>query len=137
MSASRVRPSFPALDILIVDDNAGMRTLLERVLGAAGAHVRSAPNGEAALAQYAQRPAHLVLLDHTMPGMSGAELAGHLRAKDDDLRIVMLSGHEDAHYLSAARAAGVDDVMIKPVSPRTLLERIEALMGAPSERKQA
>ena len=72
-----------------------------------------------------------------MPGMSGADLALQLRAKDSDLRIIMLSGHEDARHLAAAGGAGIDEVMIKPVSPRALIERIEELINGPRELKHA
>ena len=129
------QPLIAALDILIVDDNASMRALLTRVLSAAGASdIRTACDGREALEQLAARPARLILLDQSMPGMSGLELAQHVRANAEapgaTARIVMLSGHADAAHLAAARAAGADEVLVKPVSPRVLLERIAAVFAA-------
>jgi two-component system chemotaxis response regulator CheY len=121
------------LPILIVDDHEAMRTLLCTVLERAGAgDVRVAASGEEALALLAEAPAGLVLADQTMPGMDGVALVAHLRADErmHGARIVMISGKNDAAHREEAAQAGVDAVLVKPVSPRALLETLERVLGA-------
>ena len=120
------------LDVLIVDDHEGMRVLLTRVLVRVGVQrVRQAANGAGALAALNQRPASLVLADRNMPGMSGLAFVAAVRA-DAALahaRIIMISGDVSPEHREAARAAGADAVLEKPISPRDLLSAIEALFA--------
>lgn len=120
------------LDVLIVDDHEAMRTLIARVLTRAGvARVRSAANGADALAALRERPASLVLADQNMPGMDGLAFISAVRAdpKHGAPKIAMVSGQASAEHAEAARAAGADAVLVKPVSPRALLEAINALFA--------
>ncbi|MGD9981298.1 MAG: response regulator [Hyphomonadaceae bacterium] len=120
------------LDVLIVDDHEAMRALLSRVLTKAGvARVRTAADGDEALARLAERPATLILADQNMPGMDGLRFVAAVRA-DASLgapRIIMVSGHAGAAHAEAARTAGADAVLVKPVAPRDLLAAIEALFA--------
>lgn len=120
------------LDVLIVDDHDAIRTLLSRVLTKAGAaHVRAAASGFDGLAQLAERPAQLILVDQNMPGMDGLAFVKTVRA-DPALagaRILMISGYSDAQQRAAAHAAGADAVLMKPVSPRDLLAAINTLFA--------
>ena len=117
---------------MIVDDHEAMRTLISRVLARAGVEsVRTAANGVAALQALRERPARLVLADQNMPGMDGLAFIRALRA-DNALgspRIVMVSGQTGAEHADAARAAGADAVLAKPVSPRDLLAAINDLFA--------
>ena len=120
------------LDVLIVDDHEAMRVMLARVLARAGVTaIRSASSGLEALALLAARPASLVLADQRMPGMDGTAFIGAVRADAalTSARIIMISGATSAEHADAARAAGADAVLVKPVSPRALLEAIEGVMG--------
>lgn len=123
-------PAIATLEVLIVDDHAGMRALLGTVLKRAGAElVREASGGAEALALLAERPAALILVDHTMPGMDGATFTREARANGSEARIVMITGHADPRYAEAAKAAGADSLLVKPVSPRALIGAIEALFA--------
>jgi PleD family two-component response regulator len=120
-------------DILIVDDNRPMRTLLNSYLTARGAtRLREAQSGPAAMAMMQTRPAELLLLDHSMPGMSGLELARAVRGSSDvriaRTRIVMISGHGDAKLVSDARDTGIDEFLVKPVTMNDLMRRLESAM---------
>jgi CheY-like chemotaxis protein len=120
------------LDVLIVDDHEAMRTLISRVLVRAGVkRVRAAANGAEALETLRERPAALVLADQNMPGMDGLAFIRALRA-DQALgapRIIMVSGQTSAEHADAARAAGADAMLVKPVSPRDLLQAINDLFA--------
>lgn len=119
------------LDILIVDDHEAMRTLLRTVLQRAGAQkIREASNGAAAIAMLATQPAALLLVDQSMPGMDGTTLVSQARAAGSTARIVMITGHADGRHTAAATAAGVDALLVKPVTPRALIETLERVLSA-------
>lgn len=120
------------LDILVVDDHEAMRTLLLRVLNRAGVpRLRAAESGAQALAMLAERPANLILADQTMPGMDGAAFIRAVRAEPAfaAARVIMVTGRTEAAQAAAARQAGADAVLIKPVTPRALLETIDAVFA--------
>ena len=117
------------LSVLIVDDHAQFRTLMRAVFERAGAEVREAMNGEAAIAAFEGAPADVVLMDQSMPGISGVALAAALRARSSAVRLILASGHKSHALASEAREAGADAVLVKPISPRALMETVNALMA--------
>jgi two-component system chemotaxis response regulator CheY len=120
------------LDVLIVDDHEAMRALLARVFGKLGVRtIRSAESGAAALTALSERPASLILADRNMPVMDGLSLVQQVRANPafGVPRIIMISGNASSEHAEAARAAGADAVLIKPVSVRDLIAAIEALFA--------
>lgn len=127
------RAALATIDVMIVDDNLAMRSLLRSVLRAAGlSQVRDASDGYEALDLLALRPADLVLLDYAMPGLNGLDVVQKLRNHPDPRvsrgRIVMISGYGDRRHVAAARDAGVDEFLVKPITTRALLQRIEAAL---------
>jgi len=119
------------LDVLIVDDHEAMRVMLTRVLVRAGVRsVRAAASGAEALLKMAEQAPHLVLADQRMPGMDGLAFIRAARAEETlrGVQIVMISGASGGEHKEAAHAAGADAVLVKPVSPRALLETIETVM---------
>lgn len=122
-----------ALDVLIVDDHEPMRAMLRKVLERAGvASVRDAASGKAALELLQERSAQLILVDQTMPEMDGLTLVDRVRADPSyaGARVIMLTGRADAPHAEAARNAGVDAVLVKPVAPSELLAAIERVLSA-------
>jgi two-component system, chemotaxis family, chemotaxis protein CheY len=119
-----------ALSVLIVDDHEAMRALLRKVLERAGvSDVRDAENGNAGLGLLVERGADLILVDQTMPHMDGVTFVEHARAAGSTARIVMITGRGDARTSDAARAAGADALLVKPVSPSDLVAAIEKLFA--------
>lgn len=120
-----------ALSVLIVDDHEAMRALLRKVLERAEVtDVRDASGGDAGLAALTERGADLVLIDQTMPGMDGVTFVERARAAGSVARILMITGRSDTRTAEAARTAGADGVLMKPVSPRDLIAAIEKLFAA-------
>jgi len=120
------------LDVLIVDDHEAMRSLLVRVLERAGVtRVRAAADGFEALALLTARPADLILADQAMPGMDGISFVVAVRgnAMFGEPRVIMLSGNTNAEHAAAARAAGADTILVKPVAPGELLDAINSLFA--------
>ena len=128
-----------SLKVLIVDDNATNREILEAyVASVAGVEHASVGSGAEALqamhtAARDGEPFELVLLDGQMPGMDGIELAQAIQLAPSlrDTRLVMLTSTTDRRQ--AAREAGIDVYLQKPVRRERLLEAIAETLGAAPE----
>ena len=115
--------------VLVVDDHAVVREGLRHVLSASEgfAVVGEAGTGADALAlAQAQRP-DVVLLDLTMPGMSGLAVAAELRRRVPDARILVLSMHEQDEYVLAAVRGGAHGYVLKDTGPAELRAAIRAV----------
>ena len=127
---------FDRLRILIVDDNPHMRKLICVVLQAFGVvHILESANGEDALSKLRTNPCDIVLLDWVMPGMSGLNLARCIRDTEKSpnpfLPIIILSGHTAIEHVRAARDAGINEFLAKPISAKTLLSRLQSIIEYP------
>jgi CheY-like chemotaxis protein len=117
--------------ILVADDNAFMRNLLERLFRQAGYHVESASDGEELIRKaLAQRPA-LVLTDLEMPLVDGSEAIRQLRSDARTAGVPMLLFSARADGAPLARAAGADEFIAKPFTNKDLLSRITAHLVNP------
>lgn len=103
-------------EILVVDDEEYVRELLQDVLQAEGFRVVLARDGLEALDLYERKQIAGVLTDVGLPGMSGWELSRHLRERDPDLPIAIITGWGDSVGSEEQRAAGVEWVVTKPFS---------------------
>src|SRR5262245_59275043 len=127
-------PTGPAT-VHVVDDDAGMRKALGRILEAAGYVVRTyASAGDFLLADKADGPACLVL-DVRMPGPSGLELQQSLARQEGSLPVVFLSGHGDIPMTVRALKAGAVDFLTKPVEGKALLAAIETALAQDAARR--
>ena len=124
-------PDLRGRRVLVVDDNHTAATVLSDMLHAMGFDVEQAYSGLEALDRLResmgqQRPFGLLLLDWHMPGMDGVELAGHIRAlglpQVPQMLMVTAYGREDV--MRAARAQGIETVLIKPVNASVLLDTL-------------
>jgi two-component system nitrogen regulation response regulator NtrX len=114
--------------ILVVDDEAGVRTSLSGILADEGYHVEVVGSGEDALSALAARRFDLVLLDVWLPGADGLETLERARVADPDLPVVMISGHGTIETAVRAVRLGARDFVEKPLSlEKTLLAVRNAL----------
>jgi two-component system response regulator MprA len=125
----------PDATILVVDDDAPIRRMLERTLGSEGYQVESSPDGGAALAAVQRQAPDLVVLDVSMPGLDGLAVSRSLRAKGLGLPILLLTARDAIPDRVAGLDAGADDYLVKPFAPEELLARVRALLrrGEPEE----
>jgi CheY-like chemotaxis protein len=116
--------------ILIVDDYADAREVLAIMLRAEGFDVITAETGPEALRTAVGSVPHLIVMDLKLPGMSGVEVAGALRAREDTARIPLMAvtGCSEEKELEVARAAGFQTVLVKPCMPSRLIEEIRRLL---------
>jgi len=128
----------PARKILIVDDDAGSRALLAKMLTAAGYTCREMDNATDALKLVHQEPTAVLLLDFKMPGMDGAEAVRRLRADPNpsiaQVPVIMLTGYGESEV--TCLQAGADDFVVKPIKIEVLRARIEAQSRLHSLRLQ-
>ena len=116
-----------AARILVVDDDPGMRTLLEAYLGDSGFTVETAANGVAMWLVLDRGMPDAIVLDLMMPGEDGLSLARRLRSQSN-VPILMLSARGEEIDRVVGLEMGADDYLAKPFSPRELLARLRALL---------
>jgi two-component system phosphate regulon response regulator PhoB len=116
--------------ILLVEDDPDIRHLVGYKLARAGLDVIEAADGVSALDAARRHPPDLVILDVRMPRMSGLEVCRALRAGplNPEVPIIMLTARARPQDLEQAFAAGATDYVVKPFSPRVLLERVESAL---------
>jgi DNA-binding response OmpR family regulator len=113
--------------ILVVDDKASMRLLLEEYLREQGFSVQTAANGREALYTARHFPPDLVLLDIMMPQMDGYEFLRQFR-REKKTPVIILTALEEEKDAVLGLDLGADDYVIKPFRMRELLSRIRAVL---------
>jgi len=127
-------PLLKGIRVLVVDDNDAAREILLTMLKFFRIEASAAANGGEALGMLKNASGQtfdLVLLDWRMPGMNGDELARRIRA-DASLqkpKILMMTAYGRAEVIKLAEQAGVDGLLLKPVSPSTLLDTMLSALG--------
>jgi CheY-like chemotaxis protein len=121
----------PKLRVLIVDDNADAVETLAMLLDLWGHDVRSAADGPKALETAAAHRPDVVLLDISLPGMNGYEVAERLRARPELAQTVLvaMTGYGQAEDKSQTRRAGFTLHLVKPVEP-DVLQKLLSDLGA-------
>src|SRR5213595_2626929 len=114
--------------ILVVDDDAPIRRMLDRTLTAEGYEVETAADGGGALAAVERSAPDLVVLDVAMDGLDGLAVCRRLRAKGLALPVLLLTARDGVPDRVAGLDAGADDYLVKPFATDELLARVRALL---------
>jgi two-component system KDP operon response regulator KdpE len=115
------------LKILVVDDEPPIRKLLRMGLSSQGYEILEAPNGKSSLELLAKDP-DLIILDLGLPDVQGLELLRMIRARNEDVPIVVLSSRGDEAGKVEALDLGADDYVTKPFGMEELLARMRAAL---------
>jgi DNA-binding response OmpR family regulator len=116
--------------VLVADDDADIRDLVEFKLTRAGYAVESVADGLSAWASFEHDPPQLVVLDVMMPGLSGMEVLRRIRlSATASVPVLLLSAKSRDSDVDNGFAVGADDYIIKPFSPRELLDRVDAMLA--------
>jgi two-component system response regulator MprA len=121
-------PDTVSVEILIVDDEPAVVDALDRALVQEGYAVTSARDGRSALDEVAKAHPDAVILDVSMPQMSGIEVCRRLRAGGDRTPVLMLTARDQVTDRVAGLDAGADDYLPKPFALEELLARLRALL---------
>ncbi|MEN9937172.1 MAG: hypothetical protein RLZZ387_3751 [Chloroflexota bacterium] len=113
--------------VLVVEDEASIRTVARAYLEQSGFRVLLAETGPAGLELARREHPELVVLDLNLPGMDGMEVAARLRAESDVFILMLTARTEEADRVAGLRI-GADDYLTKPFSPRELAARVEAIL---------
>jgi DNA-binding response OmpR family regulator len=128
--------------VLVIDDDARLRELLERFLSQNQFKVSSLPSAKDLDKKLERDPPHLIVLDWMMPGEDGLKTCSRLRASGDITPIILLTAKSETDDRVLGLESGADDYVTKPFQPQELVARIHAVLrrtrvqnlaGAPDE----
>lgn len=139
-----MRPNQPT-QILVVDDDPDLRDLLREYLTQQGFAVSVLHDGDGLQARLERERPALIVLDLMMPKVDGLTALRKLRARNDDIPVILLTARSDEIDRIVGLEIGADDYLGKPFSPRELLARINAVLrrklarpaAAPEDRDSA
>lgn len=128
--------AFDNLHVLLVDDNANMRAIASTILKSAGIrNVHEVHDGAAGLQTLRDRPIDLAIVDFNMFPLDGVEFTRLVRNSRDSvnpyLPIIMMTGHSELARVQEARDAGVNEFVVKPITARAMLARLQAVIFHP------
>jgi len=117
--------------ILIVDDEEGVRFVASKVLEKAGFTVMMAEDGRAAVEMFRTHVGEIraVLLDMTMPNMSGEEVFRAIRTIQPEVRVVLSSGYNEQETVSLFQGKGLAGFIQKPYQPMKLIEKVREILA--------
>ena len=127
---------FDRLRVLLVDDNAHMRSIISAILKGLGCHdIREAADGTDALRILKEWPADLAIVDYRMEPMDGLAFTQIVRKDTASpniyLPIIMVTGYTDLNRVIGAREAGVTEICVKPITAEAIISRMEAVIFKP------
>jgi CheY-like chemotaxis protein len=122
--------------VLVIEDSASVRRLIEVCLRPLGVQVRSVEDGLLGLQAATSEVPHAIVLDIGLPGMDGWEVLSRLRADDatKGVRVLVLTAHAQPEMADRAAARGADAFMTKPFRPEELRESVQELLALATAR---
>ena len=118
--------------VLVVEDDPDIRKILELFLTEKAFRVKSAESATQALEMLAEEPIDLILSDVRMPGMSGLDLLRHLKERDPEIQLVLMSAYSSVKDAVEAIRLGAADYVEKPIDFR----RLERVLQTVLEKRQ-
>jgi CheY-like chemotaxis protein len=117
--------------VLVIDDEEVVRNVTKRMLARIGYNPLLAEDGPTGIETYKQNQSDIVcvLLDMTMPRMSGEETLRHLKQINPEVRVLLMSGYSEQEASNRFNGKGVDAFMQKPYTPQDLQEKLQQVLG--------
>ncbi len=128
--------SLQSVNVLLVDDNQHMRAITSAILTSAGIRkIREVADGAQALQALRIESVDLAIVDFNMFPLDGVEFTRLVRNSPDSanpyLPIIMMTGHSEKSRVQEARDAGVTEFVVKPITAKAILDRIQAVIFRP------
>lgn len=118
--------------ILVIDDNSDIRDLISFIFERAGLKVIKSPDGESGLKELKAKRPHLVLLDATMPGISGLEVLKAIRKNSDKelsrVPVMMLTANSAEEDIARAFELGASSYIVKPFEKEKILTEVDLML---------
>ncbi len=125
-------------NILVVDDDPNISTLVSLYLEKEGYEVRTASRGDSAVEEFTRLPPDLMLLDVMLPGMDGYQVLRNIR-KSSQIPVIMLTARDETFDKVLGLELGADDYITKPFDTKELVARVKAVLrrtqGGEEEKK--
>src|SRR5580704_2995085 len=136
VASKKIEKVLQSLEVLVVEDNQYMRKVVRNILVNLGVkNVHEASDGIAGLESIRMFAPDMVILDWEMPLLNGAELVRIVRSPGvfpvPDVPIIMLTGHVERWRVVEATRLGVHEFLKKPVSGKSLLDRMVSILSSP------
>ncbi len=127
---------FDRLNVLVLDDNRNMRTLVQSILFALGVrNIHEAHDVKQAFRDLQYFHADIVITDWHMEPLNGLDFVRMVRTSEDSpnpyVPIIMLTGHTELHRVCEARDSGVNEFLAKPISAKSLYSRLTSIIECP------
>jgi DNA-binding response OmpR family regulator len=122
--------------VLVIEDEEGVRTLLTRLLTQNGFAVRSAETGQAGLRAIADHPASVLLVDYQLPDMDGLSLLEQAALQDPKAVAIMVTGHGTVELAVKAMRVGAADMLTKPFKPNDVLMAVRRVLEVQRLRQE-
>lgn len=118
----------PPVHILVIEDDAGIASVLQRGLGLRGWTVTVARHGLAGRHAWQTGVYDVAIVDVMLPGVNGVELLAERRAAGDQTPVILLTARDEEAYRAQGRAAGADEYVTKPFSYDALMAILDRLI---------
>ena len=115
------------IKILYVEDDKNVRNELESLARITKQNAFFAEDGKEGLSMFVKHRPDIVVSDISMPGMSGLEMAKHIKELSPDTPIIIVTAHSDSHLLIGAIEIGVEGFLLKPLDVEKLLTKLDAM----------
>jgi CheY-like chemotaxis protein len=122
-----------AANILVVDDDASTRTLLELILSSGGHEITLLNDGREALAYLKINTPNLIVIDVNMPVLDGIEVCSRIKKlpRFKKIPVIVLTSMNDAQTRTRAFDAGASEIVYKPLTGKNFLQTIQGFLQAP------
>lgn len=124
-------------NVLVVDDQLGVRRLLFETFREEGHHVEMAANGTEALLILKKFHPDLILMDMKMPEMNGIDTLRQIRTIDKEVGVIMMTAYGDAHNMEQVQELGVMHYISKPFDLFELRDRVREILSKVETQKAA
>lgn len=126
----------PSGHILIIDDEAGLRQTMARILLRAGFEVTTVASGKETLAILNEHTFDLIYLDIRMPDMNGLDVLKVIHEQFPDLPVLLFTAQPDLHSAVEALRRGATDYLMKPLKPEVIVDRTRTILSEQAKKKR-